>query len=79
MNKIAMEEWVAVGMLCIIFGGGITLLIKSMVQDSVTEDTLDQVVVRNPVDHTMVLIKHPPANWEFKHCTSTNKECGRFE
>ena len=76
MSKI---EWVAVVVLCTIFGCGITLLLRSMNKDNTQPEELEKVVVRNPVDHTMVLIKHPPSNWKFEHCTPTNKNCGRFE
>ena len=76
MSKI---EWVSVVVLCTIFGCGITLLMRSMNKDNTQPEEIEKVVVRNPVDHTMVLIKHPPSNWKFKHCTPTNKNCGRFE
>ena len=72
-------EWVSVVVLCTIFGCGITLLLRSMNKDNTQPEELEKVVVRNPVDHTMVLIKHPPSNWKFEHCTPTNKNCGRFE
>ena len=40
------------------------------------------IAVRDPVDHTLILVKPNPTvqeQWEFKHCTPTNKDCGRLE
>ena len=80
MSKIAIEEWVAIGLMCVAFGGVVTVVLKSFNKDNGIDRAMPtvSVVVRDPIDHTMILVKATP-NWEFVHCTPTNKNCGRFE
>ena len=45
------------------------------------EEHTDKQLVRSPVDNSLLMVEKPMTkdNWYFKHCTPTNKECGRLQ
>jgi hypothetical protein len=72
-----LEDWLAVGFVVALMLLFITLGVVALTGSNKVEDT---VLVRNPVDHTMISITPlPQQKWGFKHCTPTNKDCGRLE
>jgi hypothetical protein len=80
--KIPIEDTVAIIFVVILFMGLVVLGTVSLTARFSEPDTnVESVAVRSPVDHTLVLIKQPVVAkpWQFKHCTPTNKDCGRFE
>ena len=86
MEKMRLEDWLAVGfvvalMLLFVTLGVVALTGSNKVEDSVSRLVFpESTVVRNPVDHTMILMTTiPQQKWDFKHCTPTNKDCGRLE
>ena len=77
MEKMRLEDWLAVGFVVALMLLFITLGVVALTGSNKVEDT---VLVRNPVDHTMILMTTiPQQKWDFKHCTPTNKDCGRLE
>ena len=77
MEKMRLEDWLAVGFVVALMLLFITLGVVALTGSNKVEDT---VLVRNPVDHTMIsMIPLPQQKWDFKHCTPTNKDCGRLE
>ena len=77
MEKMRLEDWLAVGFVVALMLLFITLAVVALTGSNKVEDT---VLVRNPVDHTMILMTTiPQQKWDFKHCTPTNKDCGRLE
>ena len=77
MDKMRLEDWLAVGFVVALMLLFITLGVVALTGSNKVEDT---VLVRNPVDHTMILMTPlPQQKWGFKHCTPTNKDCGRLE
>ena len=77
MEKMRLEDWLAVGFVVALMLLFITLGVVALTGSNKVEDT---VLVRNPVDHTMIsMTPLPQQKWGFKHCTPTNKDCGRLE
>ena len=77
MEKMRLEDWLAVGFVVALMLLFITLGVVALTGSNKVEDT---VLVRNPVDHIMILMTTiPQKKWGFKHCTPTNKDCGRLE
>lgn len=77
MNGMKLEDWLAMGFVGALM---LLLLVLGVVALTRSDKVEDLLVVRSPVDQTMLLVtKIPTKPWEFKHCTSTNKECGRLE
>jgi hypothetical protein len=72
-----LEDWLAVGFVVALMLLFVTLGIVALTGSNKVDDT---VLVRNPVDHTMIsMTPLPQQKWGFKHCTPTNKDCGRLE
>jgi len=78
-----LEDWLA-----IVFVGALIFLIIviGVVSLSGVDKPSDPVLVRDPINHNMMMLitKIPqrvddPRSWEFKHCTPTNNKCGRLE
>ena len=77
VEKMRLEDWLAVGFVVALMLLFITLGVVALTGSNKVEDT---VLVRNPVDHTMIsMTPLPQQKWGFKHCTPTNKDCGRLE
>ena len=77
MDKMRLEDWLAVGFVVALMLLFITLGVVALTGSNKVDDT---VLVRNPVDHTMIsMTPLPQQKWGFKHCTPTNKDCGRLE
>ena len=77
MEKMRLEDWLAVGFVVALMLLFITLGVVALTGSNKVDDT---VLVRNPVDHTMIsMTPLPQQKWGFKHCTPTNKDCGRLE
>lgn len=77
MEKMRLEDWLAVGFVVALMLLFITLGVVALTGSNKVEDT---VLVRNPVDQTMIsMTPLPQQQWGFKHCTPTNKDCGRLE
>ena len=77
MIKMRIEDWLAVGS---VVGFAIVFIVVAYLAIAGTDKISDIVVVRDPIDHNMMLvIQEPEKAWSFKHCTTTNTDCGRFE
>ncbi len=77
MEKMRLEDWLAVGFVVALMLLFITLGVVALTGSNKVDDT---VLVRSPVDHTMIAMTTiPPQKWGFKHCTPTNADCGRLE
>jgi hypothetical protein len=80
--NVPIEDIVAIIFVVILFMGLVLLGAVGLTAKFSEPDTnLVSVAVRSPADHTLVLTKQPVVvePWQFKHCTPTNKDCGRFE
>jgi len=80
--KIPIEDTVAIIFVVVLFMGLVVLgSVSITARFSEPDIKMDSIAVRDPVDHTLILTKQPVVveQWEFKHCTPTNKDCGRFE
>jgi|TARA_R100000951_G_C2492822_1_gene134998 hypothetical protein len=81
--KLPYEDLLAIVFALVLFVGLIILGSIGLTSFfSGTEEAESPVAVRDPVDHTLILVKPIPVveqSWEFKHCTPTNKDCGRLE
>lgn len=79
--KMPIEDTVAMIFVVVLFMGLVALGALSLTKQPNNTNTLQPVAVRDPVDHTLILLKQPVVvkQWQFKHCTPTNKDCGRFE
>jgi len=72
MSKIPVEDVVA---MC--FVGGLIVVLLGLMFFGYSQYTSAE---RNPSDGSLILTANPQnSNWQFTHCTSTNKECGRLE
>ncbi len=72
MSKIPVEDVVA---MC--FVGGLIVVLLGLMFFGYNHYTSAE---RNPMDGSLILTANPQkSNWQFTHCTSTNKECGRLE
>lgn len=77
MEKMRLEDWLAVGFVVALMLVFVTIGVIALTGSNKVEDT---VLVRSPVDHTVMLVsKMPQRQWGFKHCTPTNADCGRLE
>ena len=71
------EDWLAVAS---VVGLAIVFVVVACVSITGTDKQGDIAIVRDPIDHNMMLvIQEPEKAWSFKHCTTTNTDCGRFE
>ena len=71
-----MLKWVWAGL----FLSAIAIVVASVLCLFEEEHTEKQLV-HSPVDNALVMVEKPMTknHWYFKHCTSTNKECGRLQ
>ena len=77
MNKLRLEDWLSVIFVCFIL---LSLVVVGVLALTNKDKPVDTVVIRDPIKHNLMLINQaPPKHWRFKHCTPTNKDCGRLE
>jgi len=83
MNKIRLplEDILAIVFVLVLFVG-LIILGSIALTGEIAETRNESIAVRDPIDHTLILVKPMPiveTPWAFRHCTSTNKDCGRLE
>lgn len=79
--KLPIEDVLSIVFMLILFVTLIILCLRVIAGQFGTPEE-EAIAVRDPVEHTMILVKPMKiveTPWAFKHCTPTNKDCGRLD